>query len=684
MNSRGKSLHKFLFSLVALAVCVGMLAGTTYAWFTDTASVTTNQVVSGSLDVALEMSTDGGMTWEDAQGKTLSFSADGEAVLWEPGCTHVLPLVRVVNRGNLALKYQLLLTNIRGNNKLTEAIEWTVNGQDMGSAWSLAPGQASGPVSIQAHMRPDAGNEYQGLTLEGVSVTVYAYQDTVEFDSFGNQYDALAGPLTGKVRLVRQGEAVAEYDRLEDAVAAAQPQDSLELTGNLKATGLALVDKDLTLDGKGYRIVRDGYGGTIVQVEPGVSLDVRDLTLDGSAYSFYIDFSLSYPAVTAESLEGEPQAQASAMISYGTLSAQNVHFVNHCTQVAGAAPLKILQGSAELSGCDFVHNYAHSQGGAVYIGQAFAQGQTDYILDTVRFENCNFSRNYARYGNGGAVFARFAREVRFDGCRFQLNMAASYCAGGGAVLFFRDGIYATENNGLPHMQEIFNDCQFLSNYSGNDGFAIDNECGELTIKGCDFIGNVGLSGSSAVGTVSEMHYTDTTLDTLIQDCLFRGNKGACAVYGDHSSPHDIVIRGCTFESNEGTMGILLYCSDANISDCSFVNESYTTTALDVRAYVGPADGEAYPPPVVNLENVSFSGGTQPRDVLIRRQNHDMARHAPTVNLFGKILADVDVWDAGFLNLFGSLHGDIYSDQVTPPENVVIHPGAVHEGTWQDE
>ena len=38
-------------------------------------------------------------------------------------------------------------------------------------------------------MRPEAGNEYQGLAVEGIAITVYAAQDTVESDSFDNQYD---------------------------------------------------------------------------------------------------------------------------------------------------------------------------------------------------------------------------------------------------------------------------------------------------------------------------------------------------------------------------------------------------------------------------------------------------------------------------------------------------------------
>ena len=38
-------------------------------------------------------------------------------------------------------------------------------------------------------MQETAGNEYQNLSIDGISITVYATQDTVESDSFGNDYD---------------------------------------------------------------------------------------------------------------------------------------------------------------------------------------------------------------------------------------------------------------------------------------------------------------------------------------------------------------------------------------------------------------------------------------------------------------------------------------------------------------
>lgn len=116
-------------------MCISLIAGATYAWFTDEAKTNVNTIKSGKLDVALEMSTDEGATWTSAEDETLSFlktNADGtltadENVLWEPGCTYKLPLLRVINNGNLALKYRVVLSGATGDLKLLDAISFTAN-----------------------------------------------------------------------------------------------------------------------------------------------------------------------------------------------------------------------------------------------------------------------------------------------------------------------------------------------------------------------------------------------------------------------------------------------------------------------------------------------------------------------------------------------------------------------------
>ncbi len=132
-------------------------------------------------------------TWKDATTTTLDFKkaagAENEEILWEPGCKYKLPEIRVVNKGNLALKYTLKVTGIEGDAKLNEVIDWTTGGVDISEEKHLTAGQTSDPMTIQGNMQESAGNEYQGLSIDGISITVYATQLNSENDSFGPDYD---------------------------------------------------------------------------------------------------------------------------------------------------------------------------------------------------------------------------------------------------------------------------------------------------------------------------------------------------------------------------------------------------------------------------------------------------------------------------------------------------------------
>ena len=193
MNTKKATKRALLTSVMALVMCVVMLVGTTFAWFTDTASTAVNKIQSGKLDVALEMSTDG-TNWESAEGKTLTFmTKDNRAadkILWEPGCTYELPQLRVVNNGNLALKYKIQITGIQGDAKLNDVIDWTINDADINLTEEHLPaGQQGTAFTIKGHMQDTANNDYQNLTIDGIGITVVATQDTVENDSNGNTYD---------------------------------------------------------------------------------------------------------------------------------------------------------------------------------------------------------------------------------------------------------------------------------------------------------------------------------------------------------------------------------------------------------------------------------------------------------------------------------------------------------------
>ena len=216
MNNAKTTKRALLSSVIAMLICVTMLIGTTFAWFTDSASTAVNKIQAGTLDIELQYATawdeQGEPTaWGDAEGKTLNFrkaarAPENEAVLWEPGCTYVLPELRIVNKGNLALKYKIVISGIAGDAELNEAIEWgwagySINegvyqpsrGGDLTSGDScfgtVIPGKTTDIILISGHMKESAGNEYQGLSIDGIGITVVATQATYENDSNGNTYD---------------------------------------------------------------------------------------------------------------------------------------------------------------------------------------------------------------------------------------------------------------------------------------------------------------------------------------------------------------------------------------------------------------------------------------------------------------------------------------------------------------
>ena len=322
MKTAKTSKRALLCSVLSIALCLSMLIGTTFAWFTDTASTAVNKIQAGNLDIALEMKE--GNNWVTAEGKTLNFvKAEGhenEATLWEPGATYKLPELRVVNNGNLALKYKIVISGAKDMTvddkddlKLLDVIDWTytVNGETytlgtdkkLGVAATTDTG-ATGydTLTIKGQMRTTAGNEYQGMAVEGIAITVYATQDTVEYDSINNTYDAKAAyPVADATELktaLDAGGAVSVKEDIKtdnigdtaaDRVIISQPTTlNLEAKivtpndmGNNSVNFTALiVDADTTINAT-------EKGGIDTGVNGGYGINVRNganLTINGGSY----------------------------------------------------------------------------------------------------------------------------------------------------------------------------------------------------------------------------------------------------------------------------------------------------------------------------------------------------------------------------------------------------------------
>ena len=227
MNTKKATKRALLTSVMALVMCVVMLVGTTFAWFTDTASTAINKIQAGNLDIKL-LAEDGVTSLE---GATLEWQkaagAEGEDILWEPGCRYKLQPIIIKNAGNLALKYKVVITGIKGDAKLNEAIEWTIDGVSLDEEKPLLAGE-SAKLMIEGHMKKEAGNEYQGLSIDGIGITVYATQYTHEYDSFNNTYDEGATYGTGATIIGLDGT----YDSLTAAAKAWRESKGVVTSGN--------------------------------------------------------------------------------------------------------------------------------------------------------------------------------------------------------------------------------------------------------------------------------------------------------------------------------------------------------------------------------------------------------------------------------------------------------------------
>jgi len=198
-------------------MCVSMLIGSTFAWFTDSVTSSGNIIKSGTLDVTMEWkdatTTGAQQTYKDASAGAI-FNYD----LWEPGYVEAKN-IKISNVGTLALKYNL---NIAANGEVSELAdvidvyfaegEYTLASREMteltlvGTLSDILDGMPANmagdleantadTVTIALKMQETAGNEYQGLSIgSDFKVVLMATQDNVEKDSFDENYDDIDVP----------------------------------------------------------------------------------------------------------------------------------------------------------------------------------------------------------------------------------------------------------------------------------------------------------------------------------------------------------------------------------------------------------------------------------------------------------------------------------------------------------
>ena len=214
MSKSRNTRRALLSSALVIVMCLAMLIGATFAWFTDTATTSVNTIKSGKLDVQLVDAS--GVSLEGAQLSWVTQdNAKVDTIYWEPGCTYQLQDVIVKNNGDLALKYKIVITGINGDAKLNEVIQWTINGLAVDTEYTLPANQQSEPLRITGTMDTSADDTYQGLSIDGIAITVIATQDTKESDSNDATYDTLSeypvyASVTTAVERTQSGETAAQ------------------------------------------------------------------------------------------------------------------------------------------------------------------------------------------------------------------------------------------------------------------------------------------------------------------------------------------------------------------------------------------------------------------------------------------------------------------------------------------
>ena len=318
MNSHRQTKRALLTSVMALVMCVVMLLGTTFAWFTDTARTSVNKIEAGNLNVEL-LNASGQPLAENVPLKWKT--QDTGDVLWEPNCTYNLEQFKIKNAGNLALKYKVILTaadiSAKNGKTLLDVIDWTIKlnntvlnvtseqiKADLGDGIAIImdrPLKANEieTISITGHMKAEADNDYQGLYIDKFGVTVVATQYTYEYDSTRNDYDKFAEYPEVTTVQIAAGEEAAVNDAVKNAITTAKAVDPT--TGKTTPTQIVLpANTTVTLES---RVATPAQGQTSdikITGDKTTKIEFQNSTggSDGSGTTYQDGANLTFQGVT--------------------------------------------------------------------------------------------------------------------------------------------------------------------------------------------------------------------------------------------------------------------------------------------------------------------------------------------------------------------------------------------------
>ena len=308
MNHKKSTKRVLISSVLSLVLCVVMLIGTTFAWFTDSVTSAGNKIQAGTLKIDLEL-LDKETGWVSIkEEKTPIFDYS----LWEPGYTDV-KILKVENEGSLALKWMAkfvsenelsILANVidvyvcpsitelsyPADRDLTSytkvgTVADFVNTIEETTKGTLEANEVA-YLGIALKMQETAGNEYQGCDLGAFDIQIIATQLNSEVDSFDKNYD-IDAPLNFA--------PVSNANELR--VALANKEENIVLTKDIVVDNSFVVTYDANIDGAGYTIRRtDGtalitdqpdtpaiFTDKVFIVKTGTKLTLENIIVDGGA-----------------------------------------------------------------------------------------------------------------------------------------------------------------------------------------------------------------------------------------------------------------------------------------------------------------------------------------------------------------------------------------------------------------
>lgn len=280
-NSR--SLRRALLTgALAIMVCLSMLVGTTFAWFTDSVASGVNTIQSGNLKLGVYYATEDCPQPIDNM-TSLFDNINGEPILWEPGAS-VSQTFYIRNQGTLALQYQFRLsfsnaTKTLSNKTLADVLTVSVNGgtaellSDFTYDGVLLASNDTDTIEITISWpESDNDNEFNvagGLKID-LGITVVATQYAYEYDGFSNTYDQGAGFFQS----VTAEQLKNILTPVNGVITIDKDYKLTDSWTSLKFSG------DITVEGNGHVI--SGLTTSLFDGDAATNLTIKDLTITDS------------------------------------------------------------------------------------------------------------------------------------------------------------------------------------------------------------------------------------------------------------------------------------------------------------------------------------------------------------------------------------------------------------------